>query len=75
MMKNTRPVHLTITVAEDGTATIEIPHSKNRQRDASAAADFTDALGKALGPVLERHIGDHDHHHHDHGHEHDHVHN
>jgi hypothetical protein len=74
-MKATRHVHLTITVAEDGTATIEIPHGKNRQRDANAAASFTDKLGKALGPVLERHIGDHDHHHHDHDHDHDHVHN
>ena len=73
-MKTKRPVHLTITVAEDGTAIIQIPHNKNQQRDANAAASFTDKLSKAIGDVVERHIGDHHHHDHDHDHGHDHVH-
>lgn len=66
-----RLVHLTIIVDGDK-ATIQIPHNKNQQRDANAAADFTDKLSKALGEVEERHIGDH--HHHDHGHDHAHDH-
>ncbi len=73
-MTSKRPVNLTIVVAEDGTATIQIPHAKNQQRDANAAASFTDKLSKALGEVLERHIGDHHHHDHGHDHGHDHVH-
>jgi hypothetical protein len=67
----TRPVHLVAKVAADGTATVEIPHNRNQQRDAQAAASFTDKLSKALGEVLERHIGDH--HHHDHAHTHTHT--
>ena len=66
-MKPTRPVTLVIDVANDGTATIQIPHdNRNLARDANAAADFTDKLSKALGEVLERHIGDHHHHTHQH---------
>ena len=73
-MKPTRHVHLEINIAADGTATIEIPHHKNQQRDANAAASFTDQLSKAMGKVEERHIGDHEHHDHEHHHSHDHVH-
>ena len=73
-MKPTRHVHLVIDVADDGTATIKIPHNKNQQRDANAAASFTDQLSKAMGTVEERHIGDHVHHTHDHNHTHDHIH-
>ena len=68
MNTSKRPVHLIIKVAEDATATIEIPHAKNQQRDARQAADFTDKLSKAMGEVLERHIGDHHHHTHEHTH-------
>ena len=75
-MKPKRHVHVTIEVADDGTAQVLIPHHKNQQRDANAAADFTDALSKAIGKVEERHIGDHEHHHSDFApeHTHDHIH-
>ena len=57
-----RPVTLHITVGPDGQAIIQLPHNLNQQRDANAAASFTDKLSKALGDVVERHIGDHVHH-------------
>jgi len=72
-----RQVTLEITVdPRTGDITIAIPHGKNKERDANAAASFTDKLSKAIGTVKERHIGDHEHlhHHHDgttHHHHHD----
>lgn len=68
-----RRVHLTILVGLDGNAEIRIPHNKNQQRDANAAAAFTDKLSQALGDVVERHIGDHHHHDSAHTHSHDHL--
>jgi len=65
MSSKKRQVTLEITLDADGNIRIEIPHGRNRQRDANAAATFTDKLSKAIGDVTERHIGDHEHHHHD----------
>jgi hypothetical protein len=70
--KGKRQVTLEITLDANGNIRIDIPHGKNKARDANAAADFTDKLSKAIGDVEERHIGDH--HHHDHGTDHTHNH-
>lgn len=52
-------VTIEITVGTDGRAKIEM--AKNRQQDAEAAANFTKALGEAMGEITERHQGLHAH--------------
>jgi len=69
-----RIITLEIDLDANGDLRITIPHGSNQQRDANAAASFTDKLAKAIGTVKERHIGDHEHHHHDHNHGHNHHH-
>jgi hypothetical protein len=58
-----KQIIIKVKFTDDGKATISIPHGKNQQADAGAAADLTDKLSKALGKVTERHIGDHVHEH------------
>lgn len=58
-----RQVTIEIEFDDFGQAIIRIPHGKNQQVNAGAAAELTDALSKALGKVTERHIGDHVHEH------------
>ena len=65
-----RQITITVEIGNDGEATIRLPEGKGQQRNANAAAAFTDQLSKAMGTVKERHIGDHHHHHDDHNHDH-----
>jgi len=60
-MAGKRPVTLEISIDDAGNLRIDIPHGKNKARDASAAADFTIQLAEAIGDIEERHIGDHTH--------------
>jgi hypothetical protein len=54
-------VSFTVEFNDDGTAIIRLPEGKTQQVDASKVADLTEKLGKALGPIKERHIGRMDH--------------
>lgn len=56
-----RAVTIEITLNADGNLVVQIPHDRNQTANANAAAKFTDKLSKAIGKVLERHIGDHEH--------------
>ena len=60
MKKN---VSIEIEFDDFGQAIIRIPHGATQKANASAAADLTDKLSKAIGKVKERHIGDHVHEH------------
>lgn len=75
-MAKKRRITFTIEISDDGeTAELRLPEGRGKERDAAKVADLTIAIADAIGPVVERHIGDHDHHHHDHHHGHDHTHN
>ena len=71
-----RPVTFTIEINLEGEAYVRLPEGRGQQRDANAIAPLTIQIAEAIGPVKERHIGDHEHH--EHGHrshdQHDHHH-
>lgn len=69
-MSGKRQVTFQIEITSEGDAKITLPEGPGQQRDANAAATLTEKIAKALGPIKERHVGDHHHHAHDHGHDH-----
>lgn len=70
-----RRITFTIDISEDGeTATLRLPEGRGKERDAAKIADLTIKIADSIGPVEERHIGNHDHHHDGHNHSHTHNH-
>ena len=58
-----------IEISDDGEAFVRLPEGPGQQQNAAKVAPLTIKIAEAIGPVEERHIGNHTHTHDNHTHD------